>query len=175
MTRTSQGASSGVSTCMAAPLSDPMSVPATQPVIHIQHQNVWEVQPSFLYYLAMLFMCFAGGVASFSQWISSWIVFRRVTLTSILRATHSGVAEMCMSMGHDGTWFFHYVLSVTAERTAAMTASIAGVLLFTAWAWNAAAHRFAVVVAVGTDNSERMTRLQPKQLLSYLIQVSVYE
>ena len=161
MTRVSQGSSSGVSTCMAAPLSDPMFVPAMQPVIHIQRQNFWEVQSPVLSYLAMLFMCLARGVASFSRWVSSWMVSRRVTLTSILRATYTGVAEMCMSMGRDGTWFLHYVLSVTAELTAAMTASIAGVLLFTAWTWNAAAHRFgAALEGVEPARIDRLDSLE---------------
>ena len=54
--------------------------------------------------------------------------------SSLLRATYGGVVDMSLSMGRDGAWFFHCILSVAAELLTAVTASIAGALLFSAWA-----------------------------------------
>ena len=113
-------APSGISAPVVAPLKDIPSVPAIPSAVH--RLSVCDLLVQLLSMVAMQFLWLANGAVSSARWICSWIVSRRVTLTSLLRATYGGVVDMCMSMGHDSAWFSHCLFSVAAELLAAVTA-----------------------------------------------------
>ena len=81
-----------------------------------------------------------GRSASLIRSIAPRMCSRRNTLTSLLRATCGGVADVSMSLGSDSTWFLRWAFSAIAGVLTAWSAITAEAFLFSAGAWNATAH-----------------------------------
>ena len=90
--------------------------------------------------VSLPYLRLVGRSASLIRSIASRMCSRRITLTSLLRATCCGVADVSMSLGSDSTWFLRWAFSAIAGGLTAWSALTAGALLFSAGAWNTTAH-----------------------------------
>ena len=90
--------------------------------------------------VSLPYLWLVGRSASLIRSIASRMCSRRITLTSLLRATCCGVAEISMSLGRDSTWFLRWAFSAITGVLTAWSALTAGALLLIAGAWNAIAH-----------------------------------
>jgi hypothetical protein len=116
----------------------------------------------------MLFLWLACVAAFLARRITSWVVSRRITLFSLLRATHSGAAEVYVSLCHDCVWFFHWILFAIAGVTTAWSASTAAIFPLIAGAWNAVATLFLFGAAMEEEKHARIDRLDSLEFEHFL-------
>ena len=149
-----------------APSDDTLPIPALPSAAN--RVFVWNLPAQLSYLVYMLFLWLTGVAAFLARRLSSWVVSRRITLFSLLRATYGGAAEVYVSLCHDCVWFFHWILFAIAGVTTAWSASTAAIFPLIAGAWNAVATLFLFGAAMEGEKHARIDRLDSLEFVHFL-------
>jgi len=116
------------------------TAPPSLPSVRYSKFHLLDLRCNLSSLVSLPYLWLVGRSASLIRSIASRMCSRRITLTSLLRATCCGAADVSMSLGSDSTWFLRWAFFAIAGVLNEWSTITAEAFLFSAGAWNATAH-----------------------------------